>query len=117
MDRLFAALPTDYQTLGTNQYVGILHTQINSSTNTDGLQLMFTEDAHYCGYFADHPSSWRLWISDPLRAELRASHPEVSIDDKPMTISMTDFDQESLTINLPSGLGTHVWKLKSRGSE
>jgi hypothetical protein len=117
MDRLFAALPTDYQTLGTNQYVGILHTQINSSTNTDGLQLMFTEDAQYCGYFADHPSSWRLWTSDSLRTQLRASHPEVLIDDKPTNIGMTDFNQESLTIDLPSGLGTHVWRLKSRGYE
>ena len=117
IDRLFAALPTDYQTMGTNQYVGILHTQINSSNNTDGLQLMFTEDAHYSGYFADHPSSWRLWISDPLRDQMRASHPEVSIDDKPTNIGMTDFDQESLTIDLPSGLGIHVWKLKSRRHE
>jgi len=111
MERLFAALPTNYQTLGTNQYIGIIHTQINSSTDGDGLQLTFTQDSHYCAYFASHPSSWRLWLSDPLREQLAGSHLEVSIDGKPTKIRAADFDHESLTIDLPPGLGTHAWKL------
>jgi hypothetical protein len=117
MERLFAALPANYQTLGTNQYVGVLHTQINSSTNKDELQLVFTEDAHYCTYFADHPSSWRLWLSDPLRTQLRASRLEVSMDEKPTNTGAADFNHESLTIEVPAGLGTHVWKLKSQRQE
>jgi hypothetical protein len=112
MERLFAALPTDYQTLGTNQYVGIIHTQINSPIDGDGLQLTFTEDSHYCAYFARHPSTWRLWLSDPLREQLAASHLEVSIDDKPTAIRAADFRHETLTIDLPPGLGTHTWKLE-----
>jgi hypothetical protein len=116
MDRLFAALTSDYKTLGTNQYVGILHTQINSSMKS-GLQLIFTEDDHYCEYFKDHPSSWRLWLSDPLRIALRASRPEVWMDGKSRDTSAADFDHESLSIEIPAGLGTHVWKLKFPGAE
>jgi len=113
MERLFAALPTNYQTLGTNQYIGIIHTQINSSADGDGLQLTFTQDSHYCAHFTSHPSSWRLWLSDPLRQQLTASHLEVSIDDKPTKIRAANFDHETLTIDLPPGLGTHTWRLEA----
>jgi hypothetical protein len=111
MERLFDALPTNYQTLGTNQYIGIIHTQINSSTDSDGFQLTFTQDNHYCAYFASHPSSWRLWLSDPLRKQLTASHLEVLIDDRSIKVGAADLDHESLTIDLPSGLGPHAWRL------
>jgi len=111
MQRLFAALPTKYQTLGANQYIGIIHTQIDSSTDSDGFQLTFTQDNHYCAFFTSHPSSWRLWLSDPLRKQLTASHLEVLIDDMPIKVGAADLDHESLTIDLPSGLGPHAWKL------
>ena len=113
MERLFAALPTNYQTLGTNQYIGIIHTQVNSSPDSDGLQLIFAQDSHYCAYFASHPSFWRLWLSDPLREQLAAAHLEVSIDDKPTNVRASDFHQETLTIDIPPGLGTHAWKLEA----
>lgn len=113
MERLFAALPSNYQTLGTNQYIGIIHTQINSSPEREGLHFTFAQDSHYCAYFANHPSSWRLWLSDPLREQLAASHPAVSIDDKPVSLREADFKSETLTIDLPPGLGTHSWKLEA----
>jgi hypothetical protein len=113
MERLFAALPTNYRTLGINQYIGIIHTEINSSAGGDGWQLSFTQDSHYCAYFASHPSSWLLWLSDPLREQLAASHSEVSIDGKTTNISAENFDHETLRIDLPSGLGTHAWKLEA----
>jgi hypothetical protein len=111
MERLFAALPANYQTLGTNQYVGILHTQINSSPNSEEFELTFVQDSHYCAYFATHPSSWRLWLSDPFREQLSNLHLQVSIGDKPASIKTADLSNESLTIDLPAGLGTHSWKL------
>jgi len=112
MERLFAALPANYQTLGSNQYVGIVHTQIDSSSDGNGLQLTFTQDSHYCAYFANHPSSWQLWISDTLREQLAASHLEASIDGRPAEIRAADFAHETLTIDLPPGLGSHTWKLE-----
>jgi hypothetical protein len=116
MDRLFAALPANYKTLGTNQYIGILHTRISSSTDSATLQLTFSLDSHYCAYFANHPSSWQLWLSDPLREQFAASHLEVSIDDKPTGIRAGDFAHETLTIDLPPGLGPHSWKLEAASS-
>ena len=113
MKRLFAALPANYKTLGTNQYIGIIHTQINRSSDGDGWQLNFTQDSHYCAYFAKHPSSWRLWLSEPFREQLAALHLEVWIDDRPAKLTAADFDHEALTIDLPPGLGTHTWKLKA----
>jgi hypothetical protein len=113
MERLFAALPTNYQTLGMNQYIGIFHTEINSSAESDGWQVSFAQDSHYCAYFANHPSSWLLWLSDPLREQLAASRLEFSIDGKTANMRAQDFDHETLRIDLPPGLGTHAWKLEA----
>lgn len=112
IEQLFAALPTSYRTLGTNQYIGILHTQISSSADGGTLQLTFTQDNHYCAYFATHPSSWRLWLSDPLRKQLASSQLEASVDNKlsPM-LRTANFQQETITIELPPGVGTHTWRL------
>jgi hypothetical protein len=113
MDQLFASLPAGYHTMGTNQYVGILHTQIDSSTDGGAWQLTFTQDNHYCAYFASHPSSWQLWLSDPLREQLAASHLELSIDAKSTKISAADFHRGTLAIDLPPGVGSHTWKLET----
>jgi hypothetical protein len=112
MERLFRALPSNYQTLGTNQYIGITHTQIESSSDGNAIQFIFTQDSHYCAYFGNHPSSWRLWLSDSLRQQFGALHLELSVDNEPANISKADFDHEALTINLPPGLGVHIWTLK-----
>ena len=111
LEQLFAALPASYHTIGTNRYIAILHTQVNSESGSDSLQLTFTPDSHYCTYFANHPSSWRLWLSDPLREQLAESHMAVSIDGKPAGIRAPDFHQETVTIDLPSGLESHTWQL------
>ncbi len=113
MEQLFATLPPNYHTLDTNQYIAILHTQIRSSTGSDGMQLIFTQDNPYCAYFAKHPSSWRIWIADPLRKQLAASHLRVLIDDNPAKIPAEDFRHETLTIDLPPGVGSHTWKLET----
>ena len=112
MERLFAALPATYKTLGTNQYIGIVHTQIDFLSDGSGMQLAFAQDSHYCAYFSNHPSSWLLWLSDPLREYLGASHLEASIDGKPTNLKPQDFAKETLEIDLPPGLGSHTWKLE-----
>lgn len=113
MERLFSALPADYKTAGTNQYIGILHTRISSVTDSAAWQLSFDLDNHYCAYFASHSSSWQLWLSDPLREQLAALHLEASVDDKPSGMQVGDFAHETLTIDLPPGLGPHSWRLEA----
>jgi hypothetical protein len=117
IDQLFAALPAGYHTMGTNQYIAILHTQINSTAGDNGLQLTFVLDQRNSVYFAKHPSSWQLWLSDPLRAHLTSSHPEIVIDGKPTQIPAADLNQETMTIDLPSGLESHTWSLRTSKSE
>ena len=111
MERLFPRLPANYQALGTNEYIGILHTQIGSSFSSDELEFTFTSDEHYCAYSARHASSWQLWLSDPLREQLATSSLRAWMDDKPVEISTTDLAGETLTIDVPPGLGSHSWKL------
>ena len=111
MQQLFTALPTDYRTMGTNQYIGILHTQINSSRDENSLQLTFVLDDHYCAYFARHPSSWQLWISDPLRKHLSSGSVQLSVDNQPTKLSGMDFSGSTLRISLPPGTGTHTWRI------
>jgi hypothetical protein len=113
MQQLFAALPPGYRTMGTNEYVSILHTRLTSSADANRLQLTFEEDPHYCAYFKNHPSSWQLTLSDSLREQLSSSPLQLSIDNQPVKVSAADFSTESLTIHLPSGTGTHTWKLET----
>lgn len=112
IEQLFAALPTDYRTLAANEYIGVLHTQVHSSDD-NGLHISFELDSQYCAYFENHPSSWQVWLSDPLRKQLSSSHLQLSVDNQPAKISVTDFSHEALAIQLPSGTGTHTWKLET----
>jgi hypothetical protein len=113
MERLFSALPNNYLTLGTNQYVGIIHTQINSSPYGDGLQLTSTQDNHYCAYLRESSFFMAAMAFRPTTGTVGALHLEVSIDDKGTNVRASDFHPEALTIDIPPGLGTHAWKLEA----
>jgi len=113
LERLFAALPPNTETLSLNKYIGILHSQVDSS-GVDGWLLTFQFDEPYCAYFDNHSSSWRLWLSDPLREKLAVNKDlTIRVDHSaPTKVKAADFLQESLVIDVPAGLGTHVWKLE-----
>ncbi len=112
IDRLFAALPARLETLSLNEYIGTLHARIGSSDET-AWQLNFNFDEPYCAYFGSHSSSWKLWLSDAVREEMASmEYLKVSVDGKkPSTVRFADFLRDSLVIELPAGLGRHVWKL------
>ena len=111
IEQLFTTLPADYGTMGTNQYIGILHTQISSSRDENSLQVTFALDSQYCAYFAGHPSSWQLWFSDPLQKQLSSGSVQLSVDNQPTKISSMDFSRSTLRISLPPGTGTHTWRI------
>ena len=120
VERLFAALPPAYQTLSLNEYIGILHAQIDSS-GADSWQLTFSFDPYYCPYFETHPSSWHLWLSESFGGRLNSlQEVQISVDNRtPLKINAADFLRGTMTIDLPAGLGTHVWKVegaKRKGS-
>jgi hypothetical protein len=110
VERLFAALPADYKTVSANQYVAFLHAHIESAAN-EGWRLKFLFAEPYCAYFGSHPSSWRVWFSDPLREELRSlQNPVITVDGKTLgTFNASDLLHENLPIAIPAGLGEHVW--------
>jgi hypothetical protein len=114
VERLLEALPKAYRTLSVNEYIGILHVQIDSS-GADSWQITFGFDPHYCDYFEGHPSSWRLWLSDPFAERLKAWRDlQISVDKTTsLRIQAVDFLRGTMTIDLPAGLGTHVWKLEA----
>lgn len=113
VEQLFAALPSTYETLSVNEYIGILHAQIDSSA-ADAWQITFDFDPSYCAYFETHPSSWRLWLSDSIGERLKAlQNLQISVDGRtPLRIKGADFLRGGMTIDLPAGSGAHVWKLK-----
>ncbi len=112
IDRLFASLPAGMETVSINRYVGILHAQI-SSTDAEGWELAFEFPEDYTIYFKHHASRWRVWLSDPLRDNLKAlGELRVEIDGKTLkNLKATDLNGETLEIDLPEGLGRHRWKL------
>jgi len=114
VERLFAALPAGYQTISANQYVAYEHAQIESSM-ADGWQVDFNYDESYCQYFGKHNSSWRVWVSDPLLEQLQSAQPlTATIDGKPQAkAKTTDWLRDSFVIDVPAGLGRHVWKVSS----
>ena len=113
LERLFAALPAGLKTLSTNQYIGALHTGIHSS-RAYGWKLTFHFDEHYCAYYGEHASAWRLWLADPVLERLRAVRRlRISIDNDPVvTLDSGDFLHASVIIEIPAGLGNHVWRIE-----
>jgi len=113
LNRLFAALPGGYHTLSMNEYIGVLHASIKSSVAAAGdWQIVLDFDQHYCAYFADHPSRWRLWLSDPLRDRLEALREfNISVDRKPAARLKPADLRAPLVVDIPPGVGSHVFKL------
>jgi hypothetical protein len=114
LDRLFASFPEGLQTLSINQYIGVLHTQIDAGA-AELPGLTFNYDPYYCTFFGSHRSSWRLWLADPLREKLRSlPNLAVLVDGAAAgKLAPSEFTQESITINLPQGTGKHTWALAS----
>ena len=114
VERLLAALPSAQHTLDVNEYIGILHARVDSS-EAPGWQLSFGFDPHYCEYFEEHPSSWRLWLSDSFGERLRAlGELQISVDSRMLRrLNASDFLRGTPTIDLPAGVGTHVWKVEA----
>ena len=109
------ALPAGYQPISANQYIGILHTQIVTSSTGTEWRLNFDYEDPYCVFFEKHPSSWRLWLSDPVRDELQ-NHRGMKLEiDKgsAKSIPAEDLSHQPLVIHVPAGLGRHVWKLET----
>lgn len=111
------ALPAGYKPISANQYIGILHAQIASSSTDTEWQLTFDYEDPYCAFFEKHPSSWRLWLSDPLREKLESLHRiRLGTDKEPAkSIRPEGLSRQPLVIQIPAGLGRHVWKLEIAG--
>lgn len=113
VERLFSSLPAGYETMSASEYLGLLHTRVESS-NTEGFELTFNFDEDYCSYFARHPSSWRLWLSDSWLERIKAlGQVAISVDGHaPAKLKASDFLREPVVLEIPAGLGPHTWKLE-----
>lgn len=109
------ALPAGYKPISANQYIGIVHSQIESSSTGTEWQLIFDYENPYCAFFEKQPSSWRLWLSDSLRERL-ANLPSIKLGidkEAAKTIRPEDLSRQPFVIDIPAGLGRHVWKLET----
>jgi hypothetical protein len=109
------ALPTGYKTISANHYIGILHTRIASAATKTDWQLTFDYENPYCAFFEKHSSSWRLWLSDPLREKLGGlQNLRLTTDKEPAkAIRPGDLSRQPFVIRIPAGRGKHVWKLNA----
>jgi len=113
VEDLLDTLPAGYKTISANNYVGILHAQVVSSTTDTEWQLTFDYENPYCTFFEKHPSSWRLWLSDPIREELqRLPSLRLTTDnDSKTSMQSADLSRQPLVISIPMGRNKHAWKL------
>src|SRR5215467_12477318 len=112
VDRLLAANPPDMAFVSMNQYIGILHAAIDALAS-EGWLFQFRFDGPYGAYFAQHPSWWRLMLSDRLRERIK-SVPAVTItvdNQPPVRLTGSKLGHESIPLEIPAGLGAHTWKL------
>ena len=107
VDKILTALPASYHTLGTNQYVAILHTAIAASARNGDLRIRFDHDPHYCAYFAKHSSSWQVWTSDLLRQQWNTAQARITVDGVALSMKQPTSSAEALTIELPAGAWSH----------
>jgi hypothetical protein len=115
LDKFFEGIPRDYKALSMNEYVGVLHTRIDSLGGEDW-RLAFHFNPPYCEYLNRHASSWQLWLADPLLEELKNSQQvSVSIDAQaPAPLKRTGLLNQPVRIEIPPGLGQHTWTLSIR---
>jgi len=114
LDRLFEQLPPAYETLSMNQYIAVLHTEIESTAGNDW-RLAFHFEEPYCDYFKKHSSSWKLWLAGGFQQQLKsAPFLDVSVDEATgVRVQTSEVLRQPLRIEIPSGAGTHIWKLSA----
>ena len=86
------------RTLSMNGYVGYMHAKV-ASVGGGSLLLTVTYDDHYCLYFRDHPSQWRLEIPGV------SGEKNVTVDGKAQSVT---FQDGLAMINIKAGLGEHT---------
>ncbi len=89
VERLLTSLGPGVRYMTANEYCGYLHARVRRDAEpADALVLDY--DEHYCRYFADHPSTWVLHLSDEMRRALKTSAPEKRV------------------VKVPKGTGRHT---------
>jgi len=96
------------QFISFNEYIGYLHADNKGilNLNEKSLTVSLKYDQHYCAWFNDHPSQWKLEISDWLLEKGNATG-NLSIDGEKQMIQLST---ESNLINIPKG-SVHTIKL------
>lgn len=84
--------------LGMNEYIGYLHAHV-SRQEGERLTLVVEYDDHYCAYFRDHASEWRL--------EIPGVNTALRVDVDGMT-SGVSFQDGVGSVNVPKGIRKHV---------
>jgi hypothetical protein len=75
--RLLADLGSEVRYVSANEYCAYLHARVERDLEArGGLAVTVHYDDHYCRYFATHPSTWMLHLSDETRRALKTSVPE-----------------------------------------
>jgi hypothetical protein len=75
VDRLLTSLGPGIRYMTANEYCGYLHARAERDAQDPGA-IVLHYDEHYCRYFADHPSTWVLHLSDDTRRDLKTPAPE-----------------------------------------
>lgn len=90
VERLLNSLGSGVRYMTAGEYTAYLHAEWSSVLSPrDSLSLVVDYDDHYCRYFASHPSTWTLHLSDETQRSMKAA-------------------PEKQTIQIPSGPGRHV---------
>jgi hypothetical protein len=81
-----------------NEYVAYLHADVRGDVGAAALTLKY--DDHYCRYFADHTSAWKLDFPNEQNGMILS----MTIDGKPERVVLK---HGAATIAVPPGLGEH----------
>lgn len=81
-----------------NEYIAYMHADVSADTDATGLTV--TYDDHYCRYFRDHASDWKL----DLPGAQDGANLRVTVDGKQQHAILGG---GAATISIPPGLGNH----------
>jgi hypothetical protein len=108
---IFETYP-DMNFISIRKYIGYLHADksgVLSGTSGPVCDITLTYDPHYCQYFRDRESNWKLdvagWCSDRFE---QASSMIVDGEKRPFRFDRVDPFQ----VNIPAGTGTHTVKIR-----
>jgi hypothetical protein len=110
LQQVFDALGANMHYIGLDELIAYMHSGVTGALTDNELNIDFDYSSHYCRFFKQRLSAWRLHLSDETRAKLAAL--TLAVDGKPVGKKWVGLPPETVELSVPAGSARHMIQLK-----